>query len=85
MGIHVAKAHYEVLQKYVLNNTFKGTIQYFICKGGGADRQRLRRLWADYATGGQRLIPVPGKHGTFHKDPQFSVVVAELRKVLVSE
>lgn len=83
MGVRVAKAHRAALDQYILHKTFEGTITYFHCAGSMIPSENDRRLlWDHFATGGQQLISVPGKHGEFHREPQFSAVVAGLRAAL---
>ncbi|MGI8632687.1 MAG: AMP-binding protein [Solirubrobacterales bacterium] len=38
-----------------------------------------RKLWSHFAAAGVRTVEVPDKHGKFHREPQFSAVVEELR------
>ena len=69
--------------KYGLRNSFKGEITYFLCKDQPVPAQSdRRRLWARFCTGGQQVMPLPGRHGMFHREPQRSAVVAGLRTVL---
>ena len=80
MGVRVAAAHGAALARYRLDRTFAGRIVYFRCAEShvvpAADR---RHLWAGFATEGADVVPVPGGHGQFHREPQFSAVVGELR------
>lgn len=79
-GIHVAKAHRQALDVYLLNNIFYGTITYFWCKDtpvrNGLDR---RREWERFATEGLRVVEIPGIHGHFHREPQLSAVTNGIR------
>jgi hypothetical protein len=83
MGQRVAVQHAEALSKFVLTGTYRGRLTYF----RAAQPRKLpwrdrRRLWAHFATAGLRTVDVPGWHGNFHREPQFSAVVAELRRSL---
>ncbi len=82
-GATVARQHRAALDTYVLQRRFDGTIVYFKClEPPVPPTSDRRRLWARFATDGVHTIPVPGGHGQFHREPQFSAVVNGLRAVL---
>lgn len=82
-GIRTARIHVAARGTYVMEERYRGEITYFYCSSHlvrpGADR---RRLWRASATEGIRLLPVPGRHGLFHKEPQFSALCNALRACL---
>jgi len=80
MGGRVAAAHGAALERYRLERRFEGRIVYFRCTESHAEPAVDRRhLWERYATDGLAVVTVPGGHGQFHREPQFSAVVAALR------
>ncbi|HEV7731590.1 MAG TPA: AMP-binding protein [Candidatus Binatia bacterium] len=80
MGVRVARSHRVALDRYVLRRRFDGTIVYFRCLDEPVPATGDRRgLWASFATDGLRVVPVPGRHGGFHRDPQCSAVADGLR------
>ncbi|MGO8754247.1 MAG: AMP-binding protein [Gallionellaceae bacterium] len=85
MGYRVARVQREANNQYSLrhNNMFNGQITYFHCEQPRVPAATDRRLlWGRFAIEGQRIIPVPGYHGRFHREPQFSAVVEGLRTSL---
>jgi pimeloyl-ACP methyl ester carboxylesterase len=79
MGAQVADAHRAALDRYLLRERFDGTITYFRCSEVSQTHEKDRRaLWARFAAGGIRILPVPGVHGCFHREPQLSALVAGL-------
>jgi len=83
MGIRVAKTHRKALDEYVLRDRYRGTITYFWCEPHIASVEHDRRsLWGGFASEGMLIFKVPGRHGTFHQEPQFSAVVEGLRECL---
>jgi surfactin synthase thioesterase subunit/acyl carrier protein len=83
MGVRVARAHREALDRYRLHGRFNGTITYFWCEGQAEPRERERRsLWGRFATDGMQVIRVPGTHGSFHREPQLSAIVDGLRRLI---
>ena len=82
-GVRVARAHVWARAAYVLERPFRGELTYFYCAGATVTpRQDRRRLWRRFATAGIRLLAVPGMHGQFHQEPQFSVFCDILRGCL---
>lgn len=82
-GMRVARQHQDALRTYVLERRFDGEILYFQCAGASDATSAARRsLWGCYASGGLRVVPVPGEHGDFHREPQRSAVIAGLRAAL---
>ncbi len=81
MGVTVARQHRAALEAYVLRERFDGTLVYFKCLGSSPTPDR-RPLWGRFAAGGMRVLPVPGPHGNFHREPQFSALVGGLRDEL---
>lgn len=85
MGVRVAVEHGAALARYRLDDTkrFAGTIVYFRClEPETAPESDRRRLWSHFASGGAQVLSVPGMHGNFHREPQFSVLVQHLRGYL---
>lgn len=82
-GIRTARIHVAARGAYVMDKRYRGEIVYFYCSSHlvrpGVDR---RRLWHASATEGIRLLPMPGRHGLFHKEPQFSALCNALRACL---
>ena len=85
-GERVARAHMRARREYALRGQFDGELVYFLCSGtpvlAGGDP---RATWLEAATEGTRLLRVPGLHGTFHLEPQFSALCAGLRACLGGE
>lgn len=82
-GMRVARQHRDALRRYVLERRFDGEILYFLCEeASDTAAGARRRLWEQYASRGLRVLPVPGPHGAFHRDPQLSAIVAGLRTAL---
>jgi pimeloyl-ACP methyl ester carboxylesterase len=80
MGARVARQHGDALARHRLTRPIDGEILYFRCAEPAIDPAQDRRgLWARFATGGVRDVPVPGWHGSFHREPQLSAVVAALQ------
>lgn len=81
-GIRVARAHVQSRVGYCLERRFHGELTYFYCTGHpsvpGQDRRRLWQRVAERV----RLLPLPGLHGLFHQEPQFSALVHSLRDCL---
>lgn len=83
MGGRVAAQHDAALARHVLREPHEGRILLLACEQPAvapADDRRL--LWRSFATGGLRVAPVPGWHGSFHRDPQLSAVAAAVRAEL---
>ncbi|MEO2031396.1 MAG: AMP-binding protein [Planctomycetaceae bacterium] len=80
-GLCVANAHVRARDSYVMERQFQGELIYFACKDGGEASPDRRQLWSHFATR-VRIVPVPGKHGSYHVDPQFSALCRRLRKIL---
>ena len=83
----VAESHLRARRKYVLDgrsnqSLFGGELTYFYCTGNpviaGNDR---RRLWERFARG-FLLVPVPGLHGAFNREPQSTALQNLLRERL---
>ena len=83
----VAELHLRARRKYVLDgrsnqSLFGGELTYFYCTGNpviaGNDR---RRLWERFARG-FLLVPVPGLHGAFNREPQSTALQNLLRGCL---
>jgi amino acid adenylation domain-containing protein len=86
-GYRVARVQREANNRYSLHYSriFNGQITYFRCEQPPIPAATDRRLlWGRFATGGMRIFPVPGYHGKFHCEPQFSAVVKGLRTSLES-
>ncbi len=78
----VKRTHFLARKAYVLDRQFRGELIYFSCdKWTKKKRADRRHLWAHFATS-VRVVPVPGKHGCFHLEPQFSVLSQRLREIL---
>jgi thioesterase domain-containing protein len=80
----VAAAHVEARQAYEITSRVRSELTFFLCVGdgvaAGADR---RALWADATTGRFRLLPLPGLHARFDREPQFSALRDALRACLL--
>jgi len=90
INLRVAETHVRARRNYVLDsrsdqNVFRGELTFFYCTGNpivaGQDR---RRLWQRFATQ-FRLLQLPGSHGTFHQEPQYTVLQNLLRGCLNGE
>ncbi|HEX8647478.1 MAG TPA: AMP-binding protein, partial [Thermoleophilaceae bacterium] len=85
-GERVAEAHMAARRAYSIGGRFDGELVYLYCSGtpvpAGGDP---RRAWMDAASEGTRLLRLPGLHGTFHLEPQFSALCAGLRACLEGE
>ena len=79
-AMRVADTHVQAREAYVMDEPFDGELTYFYCQGtlvpALGDR---RRLWESATTGSFSLLPLPGRHGRFDREPQFSALVAGLR------
>lgn len=82
-GIRTASAHVAARANYVMNRRVRGELVYLYCTSHlvQPDQDR-RRLWRTAATDGLRLLPLPGRHGLFHREPQFSALCHALRACL---
>jgi len=82
-GIRVADSHVRARARHVIQRRFDGELTYFYCAAHavspGCDP---RRRWLSAATRPVRLIQMPGLHGMFHQEPQFSPFVDALRACL---
>lgn len=84
MGVRVARAHQAAFDRYLPQVPFEGSIVYFRCEEPAVpDALDRRREWSRLATDGIRIVPVPGSHGQFHREPQFSVLTDHLRSGLL--
>lgn len=78
-GIRVARQHQAALARYTATDRYDGVITYFRCDEVEEAAVRDRReCWRFAATRGLDIIPVPGRHGHFHIEPQRSAVVRGL-------
>ncbi len=83
MGLTVARQHRDALTGYVLRRRFDGEILYLRCADPPVPPALdPRRQWRRWATDGARFVSVPGRHGMFHREPQFGAVVRSLREAL---
>lgn len=82
-SLRIAQAHVRARETYVLDHPFEGEIVYFFCMGvAGTPGYDPRRHWRHFATAGARFIALPGRHGSFHKEPQFSAFCDALKACL---
>jgi acyl-CoA synthetase (AMP-forming)/AMP-acid ligase II/thioesterase domain-containing protein/acyl carrier protein len=82
-GLRVAHAHVRAKDSYLLERPFEGELVYFMCMGETiVPRADRRRFWRHFATGGVRMLSLPGLHGEFHLEPQVSVLYRNLEKCL---
>lgn len=82
-GMRVARQHRDALRRYLLERRFDGEILYFLCEeASDTAAGARRRLWEQHASRGLRVVPVPGAHGAFHREPQRSAIVAGLRAAI---
>jgi thioesterase domain-containing protein/acyl carrier protein len=82
-GVRVARAHRVALDAHMLRDVFDGAIVYFKCLEPPVAPVADRRLrWEYFATGGIQVVPIPGRHGNFHREPQFAAVTKGLRVAL---
>jgi len=78
--------HVRARQSYLLENAFEGELTYFFCEGVAiTPRLDRRRLWRHFASGGIRMLPLPGLHGDIIIEPQFSVFAESLRACLADQ
>jgi len=90
LNLRVAKTHLRMIGDYVLDSrsdqcVFRGELTYLYNTGNpivsGHDR---RRLWQQFAPR-LRLLQLPGIHGTFDREPQYSALQSHLRSCLNGE
>jgi amino acid adenylation domain-containing protein len=83
----ISHAHTRFSRAYALRSgsdqhTFRGELTYFYSTGTPvAARRDPRRLWPSLAAR-FRLLPVPGPHGTPHREPQYTILAERLRECL---
>jgi amino acid adenylation domain-containing protein len=71
-----------VLDERSAQQVFRGELTYFVSVGTPVvARNDRRRLWQSFATT-VRLLPMPGSHGTPHREPQYSFLANVLKKCL---
>jgi len=80
--VRVVRAHARARGDYVMQRRFRGELFYFACDERDDDRESDRRhLWTHFATS-LRIVPIAGRHGKFHREPQFSALCGSLRDIL---
>jgi oxalate---CoA ligase len=85
--LRVGRAHLSARLDYILDDQspsseFRGELTFFYCAGAPVVAQHDdRRLWRFFASK-FRLLPVPGIHGEYHREPQFTVLKNLLRDCL---
>ena len=83
-GERVATSHDQALNLYTLREQIEGPIVYFKCEEISNPLQRDRRhLWSNFSKHGLQVVSVAGPHGSFHREPQLSMLVAGLNKFLI--
>jgi amino acid adenylation domain-containing protein len=83
MGVRAARIHQAALRGYRPRTLFDGSIVYYRCEEPAVPAALDRRpRWSRLATGGMHIVPVPGCHGHFHREPQFSALTEHLRSHL---
>ena len=86
----ISRTHSRFSRDYVLDgrsdrHVFRGELIYFVSMGTPiAAHNDRRRLWQSFATT-VRLLPMPGSHGTPHREPQYSFLTNILKKCLARE
>jgi thioesterase domain-containing protein len=79
----IAATHLNARASYVIREPFDGQLAYLLCRGEAIPARRdPRRHWRHLAMGGIRLLPLPGRHGAFHEEPQFSAFSATVIALL---
>lgn len=82
-AMRVAQSHRAARQEYRLSRQFEGELIYLYCTGDLVIPARdRRRLWETAASAGVRWLKIPGLHGQFHKEPQFSALLEALEHCL---
>ena len=64
-----------------MERRFEGELTCFSCKWPFKKKPDRRHLWKHFATT-VRIVPIPGRHGWFHTEPQFSALCRDLREAL---
>ena len=77
----LADAHFHARGRYVMKEKFSGRIDFFICDSKGNQIADRRQLWVNFGEEVQYL-PMPGSHGSYHAEPQFSFVRNQLTNML---
>jgi hypothetical protein len=62
---------------YVVDSRVRADLTYLYCADEGSPDDR-RRLWARATAGEIRLLPLPGRHGSFTREPQYSALASAL-------
>src|ERR1019366_4824359 len=85
-GVRVARQHLRAWASYLPSRQFRGTIDYFLCTDSGYPNSASNRFqWESFATEGMRIIPVSGRHGGLHEEPQLSEVARTCCAILAGE
>ena len=85
----ISHTHSRFGRDYVLDersgqHVFRGELTYLVSIGTPVAVRDRRRLWQSFATT-IRLLPMPGSHGTPHREPQYSFLADALKNCLNRE
>ncbi|MEO6928048.1 MAG: amino acid adenylation domain-containing protein [Casimicrobiaceae bacterium] len=78
-GRRIDLVHTAAANAYVPGGIHAGRAVYFRC---AQTRATTLRQWQRLITSPIEVVPVPGAHGEYHRQPQRAVIVSHLREVL---
>jgi amino acid adenylation domain-containing protein len=78
-GMDVFIAHLEATQHYVPDGRYRGRAVYFRCAN---TRGAVVRQWQRLLHDPLQIVPIPGMHGGFHRQPQLGAIASHLREIL---
>jgi acyl-CoA synthetase (AMP-forming)/AMP-acid ligase II/thioesterase domain-containing protein/acyl carrier protein len=77
----IARAHMRAREAYVMERRFEGELTYFLCRDHQPRNRDRRGLWESFAAK-INVVPIPGDHGRYHIEPQFSALCSSLEEIL---
>ena len=75
-GMRAYLAHLAAARNYRPDAVYAGRVVYFRCAGS---KRSAVRGWARVLRDPMEIVPVPGGHGEFHREPQLGAIAAHLR------
>ncbi|MEP7063257.1 MAG: amino acid adenylation domain-containing protein [Betaproteobacteria bacterium] len=78
-GLRIYLAHLAAAQGYRPDATYSGRVVYYRCSGS---KRAVVRDWSRLLREPMEIVPVPGGHGEFHREPQLGAIAAHLRGAL---
>ena len=81
-GNRVARQHNRAQATHTFRGAVDSPIIFFLCAGNPVERDDRRQLWRKHTRSGLAVLKLPGVHGAFDREPQFTSFVNNLRLCL---